>query len=244
MGAAEPVDVGLRWGGACGVTASAYRQGAFERLIIHLLAREPQAVVSSDATAMMRRVFVQFPDGVVVTDAHLRIVALNAAFLKMAHLVGGSQAVGDPLSKWLGRSATEANMIASNLKSYGVVRNFATVLHDSVGAEDEVELSAAATSYGEGLLFGFSVRNVARRMAIRARGDPEQSHVIDEVADQVGRRPLREIVRDATDLIEKRCIEEALEIAGDNRASAAEILGLSRQGLYSKLRRFGIDEAE
>ena len=31
-----------------------------------------------------------------------------------------------------------------------------------------------------------------------------------------------------------------LELTGDNRASAAEMLGLSRQSLYSKLRRFGL----
>jgi DNA-binding NtrC family response regulator len=43
-------------------------------------------------------------------------------------------------------------------------------------------------------------------------------------------------------MIEKLCIEAALEITGDNRASAAEILGLSRQSLYAKLRRYGLGE--
>jgi len=54
--------------------------------------------------------------------------------------------------------------------------------------------------------------------------------------------PLKDLVRDSTDMIEKLCIEAALEITGDNRASAAEILGLSRQGLYAKLRRYGLGE--
>ncbi|MBK5943951.1 hypothetical protein CCR79_08685 [Halorhodospira halophila] len=36
------------------------------------------------------------------------------------------------------------------------------------------------------------------------------------------------------------CIETALNITHDNRASAAELLGLSRQSLYSKLRRHGL----
>jgi DNA-binding NtrC family response regulator len=36
------------------------------------------------------------------------------------------------------------------------------------------------------------------------------------------------------------CIEAALELTHNNRASAAEMLGLSRQSLYVKLRRFGI----
>ena len=54
--------------------------------------------------------------------------------------------------------------------------------------------------------------------------------------------PLKDIVRDSTTLIERLCIEAALKLTDDNRASAAEILGLSRQGLYSKLKRFGIDD--
>ena len=59
----------------------------------------------------------------------------------------------------------------------------------------------------------------------------------------MGRAPLRDIVRDTTDLIERLCIEAALQLTGDNRASAAELLGLSRQSLYIKLRRFGIGDA-
>ena len=43
-------------------------------------------------------------------------------------------------------------------------------------------------------------------------------------------------------MIERLCIEAALELTGDNRASAAEVLGLSRQSLYSKLHRHGLGE--
>jgi DNA-binding NtrC family response regulator len=60
------------------------------------------------------------------------------------------------------------------------------------------------------------------------------------MTELVGRVPLKELVRDATDVIEKLCIEAALELTGDNRASAAEMLGLSRQSLYVKLRRYGM----
>ena len=41
-------------------------------------------------------------------------------------------------------------------------------------------------------------------------------------------------------MIERLCIEAALSYTSDNRASAAEILGLSRQSLYSKLHRYGL----
>ena len=50
-------------------------------------------------------------------------------------------------------------------------------------------------------------------------------------------------MRESTDVIEALCIEAALKLTRDNRASAAEILGLSRQSLYTKLRRYGIGES-
>lgn len=56
----------------------------------------------------------------------------------------------------------------------------------------------------------------------------------------VGHAPLRDIVREAIDAIERQCIVTALELAHDNRALAAGILGLSRQSLYVKLRRYGV----
>jgi DNA-binding NtrC family response regulator len=52
--------------------------------------------------------------------------------------------------------------------------------------------------------------------------------------------PLKDLVRETTDVIERLCIEAALNLTGNNRASAAEMLGVSRQSLYVKLRRFGI----
>ena len=64
----------------------------------------------------------------------------------------------------------------------------------------------------------------------------------DQLVELVGRVPLQEIVAETADLIEKLCIEAALRLTRDNRASAAEMLGLSRQSLYVKLRRYGIGE--
>jgi DNA-binding NtrC family response regulator len=56
--------------------------------------------------------------------------------------------------------------------------------------------------------------------------------------------PLKDIVRETADVIERLCIEAALKLTGDNRASAAEMLGLSRQSLYVKLHRYGMGDRE
>jgi DNA-binding NtrC family response regulator len=67
---------------------------------------------------------------------------------------------------------------------------------------------------------------------------------VDEFTRLVGKLPLKELVRESTDLIERLCIEAALQMNGDNRANAAEMLGLSRQSLYIKLHRYGIESPE
>ena len=76
-----------------------------------------------------------------------------------------------------------------------------------------------------------------RRTQRRAASCRDRSEQLTEL---IGRVPLKDIVRETTDVIERLCIEAALELTGDNRASAAEMLGLSRQSLYVKLRRYGL----
>lgn len=56
----------------------------------------------------------------------------------------------------------------------------------------------------------------------------------------MGTLPLKEVVRESTEVIERLGIEAALRLSGDNGAAAAEMLGLSGQSLYVKLRRYGI----
>jgi len=37
-------------------------------------------------------------------------------------------------------------------------------------------------------------------------------------------------------------VKQALELAGENRTATAELLGLSRQSLYAKLNRYGLED--
>ena len=52
---------------------------------------------------------------------------------------------------------------------------------------------------------------------------------------------LREIVQETVSSVERNCVETALELAKGNRTAAAEMLGVSRQSLYSKLSRYALD---
>ena len=65
---------------------------------------------------------------------------------------------------------------------------------------------------------------------------------VEHLTELIGRVSLKDLVRQSTDVIERLCIEAALKMTGDNRASAAEMLGLSRQSFYVKLRRYGLGD--
>ena len=89
---------------------------------------------------------------------------------------------------------------------------------------------------------GFSIRDVGQRLSAERPSLQQLPRSADQLIELVGRVPLQEIVAETADLIEKLCIEAALRLTRDNRASAAEMLGLSRQSLYVKLRRYGVGE--
>ena len=56
----------------------------------------------------------------------------------------------------------------------------------------------------------------------------------------VGSAPLKELVADTNDIVEKICIETALKMTKNNRVATAEMLTLSRQSLYVKLRKYNL----
>jgi DNA-binding NtrC family response regulator len=84
------------------------------------------------------------------------------------------------------------------------------------------------------------MRDVGRRVSTVPHGARDLTKAVEELTGLVGRVSLPTLVRDTTDLVERHFIEAALELTGDNRTTAAEVLGLSRQTLYVKLRRHGL----
>jgi Nif-specific regulatory protein len=49
-------------------------------------------------------------------------------------------------------------------------------------------------------------------------------------------------LQEVTERIEKQMVHEALETAGGNRSQASKLLGITRQGLLNKIKRYGIEK--
>lgn len=238
-GAAQAPSLKMKAGHECNIMASSFRLKNSIRIIVRV---KPVSEQSAGAGEEYGDVLSLMPDALVVADKDLRILAVNDGFASMTRLAERRQATGRALVEFLGRSSTDTNVLISSIRTHGSVRNFATVLRDQFGLEESVEVSGVAAPSDKGDTYGLSIRNVSRRLETGARIGEQLPRSVDQLTGLVGKVPLKEIVKESTDLIEKLCIEAALEITADNRASAAEMLGMSRQGLYSKLKRFGFDE--
>jgi transcriptional regulator PpsR len=228
----------------CGVAVSLFRQ---ENASLFLVRLSSDASASENAvlkaTSSLLRYFEAAPDGLVLTESDGRIVSANPAFLEMAQLSSSEQARGELLDRWLGRAGVDFSVALANLRQSGSIKLFATAIRGEYGATAEVEVSAVTLADRDdepGI--GFAIRNVEKRLSATATSTRELPRSMAQLTELIGRVPLRDLVRETTDVIEKLSIEAALELTGDNRASAAEMLGLSRQSLYVKLRRFGLDD--
>ena len=223
------------------VRASMFRQGTDTMFLMRISAPSPEpSIALPDVKLKLLRAVESAPDGFVVTDAEGEVVNANAAFLEMAELTREEQARGRSLDRWVGETGVDFAVLLANLRRSASVRFFTTVLRGEHGGATKVEISAVLVRNSGQPSFGFAIRNVGARLPTPAAARLPRS--VEQLAELIGRVPLKDLVRESTEVVERLCIEAALELTGDNRASAAELLGLSRQSLYVKLRRYGMGD--
>lgn len=231
-------------GSALQVSATVFRQDAASLFLLRLAPADggSNVIPLPKSKARMLKAVERATDGFVVTDAEGRVLTANKSFLEMVELVNEEQARGEPMDQWFQRPGVDLNVLMGNLRQRGAVRLFASTLRGVFGTISEVEISAVSVVNGDVPFYGFTIRNVGRRLAAESRVGRTLPRSVEQLTELIGRVSLKDLVRETTDVVERLCIEAALELTGDNRASAAEMLGLSRQSLYVKLRRYGLAE--
>lgn len=221
------------------LTARLFRQARAALLLVRLVAHAPATEDDGYHTAL-GDVIEHMPDAFVLVDASLDVLAANAAFVELTGAASIDRVTGAPFATWLGRPGIDLELIVAQLGEHNAVRNVATVLRGAGDATEEIELSGVVAPHGDSICYGFTIRGVGRRLRAAVPAERDLPRSVEQLTELVGRMSLKDIVRESTDLIERLCIEAALAYTSDNRASAAEILGVSRQSLYSKLHRHGL----
>ncbi len=235
----DPLEVGFeKLDDRFKLSASAFRQSGQQYWLINI---EDGAggIARNRSEHWVLEAVDKMPDAFVLADQEQKIIIANRAFAEMVQAGTAEQLAGMPLDRFVGRPAIDLDLLSGQLRKHQFVRNFSSVVHDTNGRAEPVEISAVMVERDEPL-YGYSLRSVGRRERDLPPTEAEFPRSVDQLTDLVGRKTLKQIVRESTDLIERMCIEAALVHTSDNRASAAEILGLSRQSLYSKLHRHGL----
>jgi len=196
-----------------------------------------------DEQATLKGLIDRVPDGFVALDATGIIRHANQAFLDIVQIGSKGSVIGESLSRWLSQPGADLNALLSNLQRYKTVRLFATTIHGELGSETEVEISAVAGDGGDQNYIGVLMRNISRRLSTAGEGDSLRT-ALGPISEQLGRSSLRKLVKNTVSIVEQHYVKEALELSGGNRTATAELLGLSRQSLYAKLNRYGLEDRE
>jgi transcriptional regulator PpsR len=216
---------------------SLVRQDGSSLFLVRMLPLHTEPVSGGDE-GRLHEVLRDMPDAFMVTDHEGKVLLANRSFLDLAQLATEEQARGQMGSRWLGRPGADLQVLLATLREHGVVRLFSTSVRGEYGSVSEVEVSAVMAPPGTEPCVGLVIRDVGRRLASGPQGARDLTRAVEQLTELVGRVALKDLVRDTTDLVERHFIEAALELTGHNRTSAAEVLGVSRQSLYVKLRRF------
>ncbi|MEQ8234361.1 MAG: transcriptional regulator PpsR [Gammaproteobacteria bacterium] len=179
-------------------------------------------------------------DAFVITDRDGVVLHANPAFAELVQLSAASAALGKRLSHWLGNPGPDAGVLLANAFRHGCVRLLATTVHGEFAATADVEISAVVDDPAAPRCCALVMRDVGRRLPTRG-DDSGLGAVLSALTEQIGKKGLKALVGETVAAVERHYVEAALELTDGNRTAAADLLGVSRQSLYAKLNRYGLD---
>jgi transcriptional regulator PpsR len=238
---AAPLEVTARRSQRRVLVAPRLFRAAGERILLCLIdPADRKAGAGDELSDNLQRLYHEGADGIVFADGEGVIRAANEAFLNMTDASGIAAVRGRSIADFLVRGQVDLRVLLDNVRRTGQLRLYATRLTTNFSGQIAVELSASWLNDRPNPVLVMVVRDASRAEALRRAGGGMPDEGARSVMELVGSSTLKDIVAETTDVIEKMCIETALELTRNNRVAAADMLGLSRQSLYVKLRKYGL----
>lgn len=222
-----------------------FRAGGQRVLMVRLMRATGETAAKDAASVNALALFRSGSDAMLFMSPKGVITSVNESLMDLVGAAHLSDVVGRSFADFLGRGQIDLSVLTEQPQRSGHMRIYATKLLNDLGNRIAVEISATHLADTDVPVIGCVIRDVSRADAARSMsGGVGMAHAPAEparnVMDLVGSASLKDIVAETTDVVEKMCIETAVELTGNNRVAAAEMLGLSRQSLYVKLRKYGL----
>ena len=192
-----------------------------------------QVVDREEAPFSLDAFIGRLPEGFAILDREGVVRFANHTFLDLVQAGVESAVVGKNARLWFTRPGTGVRVILSLVEQHGAVRSLRTKLEGDLGVNTEVEVSAVGDQDDRPRYFALIVRDVASQ----SRSRDEDSALTSLVGGFAG-TSLESAVRSSIEAIERQRLVDALSQSGGNRTAAAKDLGISRQSLHTKLKKY------
>lgn len=216
-------------------------RAAGERLLLcRIEGNESGARTQNDTAENLERLFHEGVDGIVLLDDDGIITAANESFLRLTDSSHVTNVRGRSMADFLARGSVDLRVLLDNTRRAKQLRLYATKVLNEFNGQVPVEISATYLNDRPKPGYGLVIRDASRTDILRRTDLATGAEGMRSVIELVGSSTLKDIVAETTEVVEKMCIQTAVDLTRNNRVAAAEMLGLSRQSLYVKLRKFGL----
>ena len=176
------------------------------------------------------------PDAYVLLDDKQNIVTANILFYELFEFPKNYNISSLGFETIFERPEVDTKIMFSNLKENGKIGGVLSTVKNYLGETFVAEISGCKFVSNQAIFVGLSIRPSVKLNGITTAMNRDVTLLDKQVENLVGSMSLKEIVRQTTYSIERLCIDVALKITKNNRASAAQLLGISRQSLYLKMK--------
>lgn len=237
----DPVSVSLRGTGMKLELKPVLFRAAGERVLMCRISTPEDSHERTDTLSNnLRGLYQSSTDAIVFTTEDGAILSANDGFLGLIDTAHDISIRGNNFGQYLQRGSVDVKVMVENATRHGSMRVYATRVAGNYGASRAVEISVSRVLAGEAVVLAFVIRENTMPDSNRDTSGSTTEETMQSVKELVGQATLKDIVAETTNVVEKMCIETAVALTMNNRVAAAEMLGLSRQSLYVKLRKFDL----
>ena len=212
------------------VTATPFRVMDSQQLLVRIRTTE-QLGSSANLGATLARLVDSASDGVAVTDVDGDVLVANPAFLKLVQANTEASVRGRPLSDWLSLPNEPFAELLARVSREGMTGYVPSQVLGLDVIVKPVEVAATLLSEIDPPCIGFSIRLTPKPYGdIAVTVEPMQA-AVKVLCDQVGSAALPELMRRASEVLQRNFIRMAMERAGADLNKAATMLGINRQQL-------------
>jgi transcriptional regulator PpsR len=191
-----------------------------------------------DGASLALETFVQrLPEGFAILDRDGVVRLANHTFLDLVQAGVESAVIGKNAKLWFTRPGTGVRVILDLVEQHGTVRSLRTTLEGELGMSSEVEVSAVGDQDDRPRYFALIVRDVVSHAKPR-----DDTSALASLIGSFSGTTLGTAVRTSVEAVERQRLSDALAQSRGKRTAAAKTLGISRQSLHAKLKKYRLEQ--